>query len=314
MKTKSALLIAVLSIAILTAGTVNAQRNEKNLNKNVDKSACIERFAEAKEKRNEKIQPYIEKNVKPQMVEWKALIDKTFSKEDLAKLNELRNNAAKERIKSKESVKELMGRIKSGDATKNDMGDLREKLKSTMKEIGGQLKPILEKYPDLVKQVSESAKIKGETWKSDMKNLIGEKNENNADEKNSKISPENKGKYFIARIFLWDGVSNFEGFFDFAIKNDNKPRLIPEDFKLNVTPNPVTNNAKVTFVLPKKDNVKVTIQDVYGRVVLKVFSGELTQGAHDIEFEPTSDMLTGAYVLRIESEKGSLIKRFNVKK
>lgn len=63
-----------------------------------------------------------------------------------------------------------------------------------------------------------------------------------------------------------------------------------------VTPNPVSNNAIVTYVVPQQSNLEITMYDANGVAVKSLFSGISPAGAMSINFD-SAGLPSGAYTL-----------------
>lgn len=71
-------------------------------------------------------------------------------------------------------------------------------------------------------------------------------------------------------------------------------------------PNPFANRAVVQYVLPAESTVILTIHDVTGRRVRRLFNGSLSSGSHSMEWDGTDSngqvVGAGVYFLSLESD------------
>ena len=82
---------------------------------------------------------------------------------------------------------------------------------------------------------------------------------------------------------------------------------IPKVFALFQNyPNPFNPSTTIRYDIPKNSNVKITIYDILGRVVVKLADGIQAAGKYSIQWNP-SNLSSGVYFCRInaESQDGS---------
>ena len=65
-------------------------------------------------------------------------------------------------------------------------------------------------------------------------------------------------------------------------------------------PNPFTSETSFEYIIPKESEIRITINDLAGKLVKTVVSGRVSQGEHLVHFK-TSDMPSGTYILLLES-------------
>jgi len=84
---------------------------------------------------------------------------------------------------------------------------------------------------------------------------------------------------------------------------------LPGDFALlRNYPNPFNAETIISFVLPRSGKVRLTVYDLLGREVERLFDGDLPAGAHDILFS-ASRLSSGVYLYRIDAGGYSQIKK-----
>ena len=85
--------------------------------------------------------------------------------------------------------------------------------------------------------------------------------------------------------------------------------LSPKEFALFQNyPNPFNPSTTIKFALPEKTNVELLVYNSLGEKVADVFSGELGEGFHEIEFT-ASNLSSGIYFYRLESDKFVSVKK-----
>lgn len=85
--------------------------------------------------------------------------------------------------------------------------------------------------------------------------------------------------------------------------------LIPSDYKLyNNYPNPFNPSTNILFDIPKQSNVKLTLYDVTGREISKLFNETLGAGSYKYLFD-IADQNSGVYFVKISAgEFNSVIR------
>jgi hypothetical protein len=82
----------------------------------------------------------------------------------------------------------------------------------------------------------------------------------------------------------------------------------------NIIPNPVGEEAKISFTLPQAEHVTIEVMDVTGKKAERIFDGSLEEGYHEIVYR-TGDHNTakGMYIVQLQAGKGTLQKRMILK-
>jgi len=90
-----------------------------------------------------------------------------------------------------------------------------------------------------------------------------------------------------------------------GINNSNTP----VQFKLNQNyPNPFNPSTTISFELPAKSNVKITIMDISGKLVETLINNEMQAGAHDVTWN-ASVYASGVYIYQIETGSYKDVKK-----
>lgn len=77
---------------------------------------------------------------------------------------------------------------------------------------------------------------------------------------------------------------------------------IPDKFALNQNyPNPFNPTTKINFDLAKASNVKLTVYNSMGQVVMDLFNGNKPAGSYQAEFDGNS-LASGTYFYRLETD------------
>ena len=85
----------------------------------------------------------------------------------------------------------------------------------------------------------------------------------------------------------------------FATGVDDDNVTIPEKFELFQNyPNPFNPNTSIKFSLHKTANISLTVYNLAGQKVADVYSGNLSAGIHNIEFD-AQNLTSGVYIYRI---------------
>ena len=78
-------------------------------------------------------------------------------------------------------------------------------------------------------------------------------------------------------------------------------------------PNPFNPGTTIKFALPEKTNIEIFIYNLLGEKVTNVFSGELGEGYHEVEFNSTK-LTSGIYFYRLESQRFVSVKKMMILK
>ena len=76
-----------------------------------------------------------------------------------------------------------------------------------------------------------------------------------------------------------------------VVSNSNRPSTIP----IQTFPNPFSQSTTITFSSPESGMAEITIVNLLGSEVARVFSGELEAGEHSFEWSNTSGVPDGVY-------------------
>jgi serine protease len=87
----------------------------------------------------------------------------------------------------------------------------------------------------------------------------------------------------------------------------------PVNFALNVFPNPSNGNAMVSFMLTKKEYVKIEVIDVAGRVVRTLVDWKMLPGNHLINIDGKS-LSAGSYFVRLTTDENKELKKLVITK
>ena len=78
-------------------------------------------------------------------------------------------------------------------------------------------------------------------------------------------------------------------------------RIESNGFWLNQNfPNPFTNQTSFNFTTPKECDVRITINDMFGKLMKTIITGRISEGKHDVHFD-SGELLSGTYLLLFES-------------
>lgn len=92
---------------------------------------------------------------------------------------------------------------------------------------------------------------------------------------------------------------------------ENKLQLAEMGF-LQITPNPVKNGTTIKYYLPHKDNIKLSLFDINGRLIRNFIEEELPEGVHEINFV-RGGLPSGIYFVFLETKNKSLVNKIILK-
>ena len=89
--------------------------------------------------------------------------------------------------------------------------------------------------------------------------------------------------------------------------------LIHDPFKFICSPNPCSNQANLSFVLPTSSNMSIIIYSTTGMMVQSLVDKDLLKGKHIIQFNGSS-LPAGIYYCRLDTEYGSDVIKLIIQK
>lgn len=95
----------------------------------------------------------------------------------------------------------------------------------------------------------------------------------------------------------------------FPIASDDLP--LAAGLRLSVAPNPVPGATTVSYTLAVPGAVRVTVNDMLGRTVAVLVSGERMPGANTVALD-TGRLALGVYLVRLEAGGMSVVRRLTV--
>lgn len=105
---------------------------------------------------------------------------------------------------------------------------------------------------------------------------------------------------------IWFGSETWYGIADDA-KQERSIRLV------NLTPNPSNDNVKLSYVIKKTGNVKISVYDATGRLVNYIVNETKSAGGYAINFS-NRNLSAGIYFVRVETADGITMKTMIVVK
>ncbi|NQU04742.1 MAG: T9SS type A sorting domain-containing protein [Calditrichaeota bacterium] len=90
---------------------------------------------------------------------------------------------------------------------------------------------------------------------------------------------------------------------------DNESTMQPHEFNLErIYPNPFNSTAIITYSVPLKSAINLSVFDLAGRKLKTLISGELTAGKH-VAILNGSNLPNGIYLIVLESDDYRVVKR-----
>jgi len=109
------------------------------------------------------------------------------------------------------------------------------------------------------------------------------------------------GKYYVVAATFGRSIYYREISGDDPIGITSNNSTIPKSFSLSQNfPNPFNPVTKIKFDIPKKDNVKLSVFDINGRLVAQLLNGDMNAGSYTYEYNGT-DMASGVYFYRLQT-------------
>jgi len=120
--------------------------------------------------------------------------------------------------------------------------------------------------------------------------------------------PEGSYSYRLKQVDL-GGTHSYSEVINIEVDVTN-----PKEFALYQNyPNPFNPSTKIEFALPVQTQLQLNVYNMLGEKVAEVFSGTLEGGFHEFVFD-ASNLSSGVYVYRIESDKFTDSKKMSILK
>ena len=82
---------------------------------------------------------------------------------------------------------------------------------------------------------------------------------------------------------------------------DNDSVELPSLYSIqSVYPNPFNPSINIELSLDTVDNIELSIVDINGRIVDRLFSGLLMRGNHAFKWVPNTDISSGVYFIKMD--------------
>jgi hypothetical protein len=99
----------------------------------------------------------------------------------------------------------------------------------------------------------------------------------------------------------WDSLTIFKA--PKATSVNSERSALPDDFSISNYPNPFNPSTKISYTLPQRDLVRVSIYDMLGRTVVTLVDGEKDKGIHTVDWsakdERGNPLVSGMYIARL---------------
>lgn len=117
---------------------------------------------------------------------------------------------------------------------------------------------------------------------------------------------------YIAAGYAWSAGTGGQGFLmkyapELGIENEyesSSPAVCID----TISPNPIHSSAVIEFSLAEPGNAVLSLYDVNGRVVDTITEGIYSAGSNTVEWNPSEELSSGYYLMRIETLDGWSVK------
>ena len=89
-------------------------------------------------------------------------------------------------------------------------------------------------------------------------------------------------------------------------------RSVPVNGLFEVSPDPVRDNATVTFAVSRQGPVSLELVDAAGRTEARLFAGTLRKGKHNVNWRAGRKLAGGTYFLRLNSAGATKVRKVTV--
>ena len=104
------------------------------------------------------------------------------------------------------------------------------------------------------------------------------------------------------------GSPRFQIIFEQGVVDNDKEKTLPDSFTIDrVYPNPFNPSVTIDYHLMNDSDINISVYDLKGATVDRLFKGKMVSGYHQIEWVP-KNISTGIYFVRFES-KGMIINK-----
>ena len=104
------------------------------------------------------------------------------------------------------------------------------------------------------------------------------------------------------------GNPRFHILFEQGVVDNDKEKTLPDSFTIDrVYPNPFNPSVTIDYHLMNDSDINISVYDLKGATVDRLFKGKMVPGYHQIEWVPTN-ISSGIYIVRMESP-GILINK-----
>lgn len=88
---------------------------------------------------------------------------------------------------------------------------------------------------------------------------------------------------------------------------------LKETFKFNVYPSPTTDQLNISFNLPKKEQVQISIYTINGSLYSSLYNQVLSEGKHKLQFNISDKLAPGIYLAKVKFGNQQLTERIMVR-
>ncbi|TSA23024.1 T9SS C-terminal target domain-containing protein [bacterium] len=114
--------------------------------------------------------------------------------------------------------------------------------------------------------------------------------------------------HLITLSHVWDSLTIIKAPKVSSVVGDRT--LLPSDFSITNYPNPFNPSTKISYTLPQRGSVRISIYDLLGRTVATLVDGEQEKGTHTVDWsgkdERGNNLVSGMYIARLRA--GEFIK------
>jgi len=286
---------------------------------NTKGSGRAERMEKMKEMRgermgagNEQCTEFRKTVIYPQMNKWKTKIDNSLTKEDLATLNKLREEAKSIKEANRETRMTQRSKGNADSSSKWDKDDFmkqRKEKSEKMQQFLSQLDPIIQRNSNVMNEIVEEYNTLVKQWYEEKKDNCSRAVPEFRRFQGNRADFQGRGKAMMGnqdlqhneiakyRILLNDGQEYYgDNLFDVRINIDS---YISQPTS---APNPFADKAEITFEVLRAGNVQLTITDVKGESIAELHKGYLKPGKYSYIFQPDENTVSGTFLYILNYE------------
>nr|NQU89529.1 T9SS type A sorting domain-containing protein [Bacteroidota bacterium] len=302
-----------LTAILLTAFSVNLLHAQRNMRG--------ERPPDQKEM-NPEMRAYLVENIIPLMKIQRHELDKSLSKQEIARLEEIRSELKSlKKIRNEKRNALHQSQDKPTVEQRQEMRKMRNQVHEMMNEVA----IMAENHDTEITVLLDAIRPELEKWKLGMKDIRrencqhnpGQQQAHNRNKKNRSHDGNMRPNHGNGHSFGMKRMLSPEGFLlwnpDDPLPFENGTLADPEQSELNLFPNPATNEVQISVMINEDSRLEISIMDNEGNFLNIIGTENAAEGLFSKTID-VSNFDNGLYFLQVKIGEESIIKRLIIQK